>query len=82
MIKLLWPHCAVFSITLIVDIFWARYTTATADRRAVAAGIWSMAIVLGGTLSLQFWLANHWVLLDSAAGAFVGTYGAVRWGKK
>lgn len=82
MIKLLAPHIAVFFVTLLVAVFWARYNMATADRRAVAAGTWSAAIVLGGTLSVQLWLDNHWVVIDSAVADFLGTWGAIKWGKK
>ncbi len=76
------PHMFVFSCTLIVDIFWARYNMASADRRAGAAAIWSALIVLAGTFSTQVWLSNHWVVIDGALGALVGTYYAVKWGKK
>lgn len=76
-----WQYFAVFALTLIVDVFWTRYTLATTRRDSLAAGIWSAAIVLGGTMGTQIWLANHWVVVASALGAFVGTVGAVRWGK-
>lgn len=77
MLKLIAPHLAVFLLTLLVDICWANYTMRTADQLPAKAALWSMMIVLVGTISTQIWLTNHWVLLDSAAGAFVGTYIAV-----
>lgn len=75
-------HVIVFTSTLVVDVFWARYNMATADRKAVAAGLWSVAICLGGTLSLRVWMDNHSTVISSAIGAFIGTYYAVKYGKK
>lgn len=77
MFKTIAPHLAVFVLTFLVDVAWANYNMASADKKPFAAAFWSMGIVLTGTFSTQLWLANHWVLVDSAAGAFIGTYVAV-----
>lgn len=75
-------HVAVFTLVFITDIFWARYNIASSGRHPWPAALWSAGIVLVGTFSTQIWLNNHWVLVSSALGALVGTYYAVRWGKK
>jgi hypothetical protein len=81
-IQMVWPHSAVFGITLVVDIFWAKYNMNSADRNAGKAAFWSAMIVLAGTMSTQIWLSNHWVVIDGVLGAFVGTYWAVHNDKK
>jgi hypothetical protein len=73
-IRVVLPHVVVFVLTFVVDVCWANYNMTSADKLPAKAALWSMMIVLTGTFSTQLWLANHWVLIDSAAGAFVGTY--------
>lgn len=78
MMTKLWPYIAVFIITLIVDVFWTRYNQMVTGNRAALAGFWSAAIVLGGNFTTYFWLDNHWVTVASMAGAFIGTWLAVK----
>jgi len=80
--KFILPHVTVFTITLVVDIFWANYNMRSSEKRPHPAAFWSAMIVLAGTFSTQIWLANHWVVIDGALGAYVGTWWAVRNGKK
>lgn len=77
-----WGGLAVMGMTFIVDIFWANYNMTSADKKPLNAGFWSTMIVVGGTFSTQIWLDNKWVLVNSAIGAFIGTYWAVRNGKR
>jgi len=77
-----WGGLIVLCITLIVDIFWANYNMTSADKKPLKAAFWSTMIVVGGTFSTQIWLGNKWVLVNSAIGAFLGTYWAVRNGKR
>lgn len=77
-----WGGLTVMGITFIVDIFWANYNMTSADKKPLNAAFWSTMIVVGGTFSTQIWLDNKWVLVNSAIGAFIGTYWAVRNGKR
>lgn len=72
-----WGGLMVMAITLIVDIFWANYNMTSADKKPLKAAFWSTMIVVGGTFSTQIWLDNKWVLVNSAIGAFIGTFWAV-----
>lgn len=70
----IWMFVAAFML----DIIWARYTIALADRRALQAGGWSMLIFLvGGGLSVAY-VHNPRLLIPAALGAFAGTYYAVK----
>ena len=73
-----WQMAAVFSLSLVVDVFWTKYNLAVSAGRPVSAGLWSAAIVIGGTFSLQIWLDNRWTLAASAIGAYFGTWWTVR----
>lgn len=77
-----WPFAAVFCMTFLTEVCWARYNIASADRRAVAGALWSAGIVLVGTLSTQVWLTNHWTIVSSVLASLIGTYVGIKWGKK
>lgn len=79
---MIWEYLAAFAISAIVDVLWTNYTVAAADRKPGIAAFWSMMILLCGNLSLLVWLDNHWVVVTSAAGGFLGTYLAVNRHKK
>jgi len=75
-------HVAVFSITLVVDVFWANYNMRSAEKKPHPAAFWSAMIILAGTFSTQIWLSNHWVVIDGALGAYLGTWWAVTRGRR
>jgi hypothetical protein len=62
----------------LLDFVYARYTIAAAERKALKASLWAAVIpVLGGFVAIQY-VDNHWLLIPTAVGAFVGTYIATR----
>lgn len=72
----------VFLAVAALDFVWARYTKYVNDGKPVHAGISAIIImVLGGTAVIGY-TSDPWLLIPAGAGAFVGTYGAVRWGEK
>ena len=76
---MLYTLCIVlFVLALVLDVFWARYTIATAGRRPVHAVMWAAAIYLPvGVITPS--IAHHPVyVLALAAGAACGTYIATR----
>ena len=68
----------VFLAMVATDFVWARYNIASINHRPVAAGLYSAAIVALGAYSVVSYTQNHWMWLPAAAGAFVGTFFAVR----
>lgn len=71
----------VFLIMCVLDFVWGAYTHALVDRSAAKAGIFSAAIMLcSGGVTINY-VTNHWLLIPTLAGAFVGTYVYIRWGE-
>lgn len=68
----------VFMCTVIADIAWTRYTLAVTQRRPHVAAAWSAAIILIGAVTVIAYTDNPLYVLPAAAGAYVGTWLAVR----
>ena len=68
----------VFASLFALDFVWARYTFAmTSGRPAIAGSYASVLIVLSGAAAIGY-TSDPWMLIPAAAGAFLGTYAAVR----
>lgn len=67
-----------FGAVAALDFVWAKYTYAMTARQPWLAGTYAGAIfALGGVAAISY-VANPWMLIPSVAGAFVGTWVAVR----
>ena len=72
----------IFLAVTALDFVWARYTRYVNDAKGIHAGIAAVIImVLGGTAVIGY-TSDPWMLLPAGAGAFVGTYAAVKMGAK
>lgn len=72
----------VFAALFVLDFVWAKYTLAMTQKRAVvASGLASAIILLSGAAQIGYTSAP-WLLLPAAAGAFAGTFAAVRFTKE
>ena len=72
----------VFMSVAALDFVWAHYTKCINSGRAIGAGVYAaIIIVLGGTAVIGY-TSDPWMLLPAGAGAFVGTYAAVKMGAK
>lgn len=72
----------VFIAVAVLDFVWAKYTSYVNDSRAVYAGVAAVLImVLGGTAVIGY-TSDPLMLIPAGAGAFVGTYAAVKIGAK
>jgi hypothetical protein len=69
-----------FLAMIAVDIMWARYIMAAADRRAGSAALYSGGIVLGGAAVTLAYVDSPWNLIPACLGAVAGTYWTVRRG--
>jgi hypothetical protein len=70
--------CLAFLSVAALDFVWAKYTYAMTGRRPIAAGLYASAIFGLGGVAVLTYATNPWMLLPAVAGAFVGTYIAVR----
>jgi hypothetical protein len=71
---------AVFAAVFVADLAWARYTVSVAAGRRQPAAAWSAAIVVLGAVSLIGYAHNPLLVLPAAAGAYLGTWVAMRGG--
>lgn len=65
---------AMFWISAVTDVIWARYTRHVADGSRHKAGINAAAIIVMAGLG---WFGYHttlWNMIPMGAGAYVGTY--------
>ena len=68
----------VFAAMAVADYLWAKYAYAISRRRAHTASRYAVALLLASVL-LTLALQESWAyLLPGAAGAYIGTYLAVR----
>ncbi len=68
----------VFFALIAVDFAWARYTQAIKRGMPMMSSVYAMAILGLGAFGIISYTSNHWLLIPACAGAFVGTYVAVR----
>lgn len=68
----------VFLALILVDICWTFYIAKVAEKKAFAASAWSAAIMCAGAFATISYLQDTRLLFAAAAGAFVGTFIAVK----
>lgn len=69
---------SAFILTAVVDILWAKYIKAVSETRPVMAGFFALVLyILGGTVTLMF-VAEPFMIIPAACGAFLGTYLGVK----
>lgn len=72
----------IFVLTSILDMVWAGYISAVADKKVLMASILSAIIVLFGGISILAYINKPILLIASVLGAFCGTYFMVKRAKK
>ena len=76
-------ECAwVFGLTALTDFIWAKYMTTAADGKALAASLWSAAIIGVGSFVVTAYVQDHRLIMPAMIGAFVGTYFSLRFEKR
>lgn len=68
----------VFTVTVIADYFWARYTAHVADKNRFRAAWFSLLIMACSGFTVVSFTRDLWLLIPAALGAAVGTLMAVR----
>lgn len=70
---------AVFAAMAALDYVWAYYTRAIQAHAALSAASWAVGITVLSGIAQFGYIHNPWLLIPAAAGAFVGTFAAIRW---
>lgn len=76
---LLWM--AVFVGVIVLDYVYAEYTKAAADRNAIVSSNMAMFLIVITGFVTSCYVINQWLLIPAAAGAWVGTYLSIKYGK-
>jgi hypothetical protein len=66
-------YALVFAGAFILDFVWARYNLAISQQRVIASGVFAMLIYVGNNSIVIGIVNDPWLLVPSAAGAFLGT---------
>lgn len=72
----------VFAALFVLDFVWAKYTQAMTSKRALGASCYASAIILLSGFAAVSYTANPMMLIPAMAGAFAGTFTAVRFTKE
>ena len=69
----------VFAAMFALDFVWTFYTRAIQRHAALAAANWAVGITLfNGGVTIGY-VDNPWLLVPALAGAFTGTFSAMKW---
>lgn len=71
----------VFLIMTLTDFVWGKYTTSLADKKVVNASLWSMGIILLGSLVTRAYVEDYRMIVPCMLGAFAGTWISLEPGK-
>ena len=71
-------YALVFLSAALLDVVWTMTVRTVADKRPLAAGLWSAATILLGAFATISFVGNPWCVVPAACGGFVGTYLTVR----
>lgn len=76
-------HCLlVFAAAFCLDGVWILYMKAARLHKPVECAFWSGLMFIFGGFNVISYTENHWYLGFAAAGAMVGTFLFMKFGKK
>jgi len=67
---------------IITDVCWTVYFMKVEERKPIAAGLWSSAIMLAGAIVTTNYVEDRSLMLAAILGAFIGTAGTVEYKKR
>lgn len=67
-----------FSALFVLDIVWARYTSAVTDRRRAVASSYAAAIIALGAVGTISYIDDPRMIVPAMLGAFCGTFVGIR----
>jgi hypothetical protein len=69
----------VFVVYVVFDILYALYVLCVSRRQAIASSLISSVLYSLGAFGVMTYLQNAWYVIPLAAGAFLGTFVAVKY---
>lgn len=66
----------------LADVCWTKFFIETANKRAVAAGVWSALIILCGSYATVSFVSDKRFITAAMIGAFLGTWATVTYEKR
>jgi len=72
------PFLLTFLAVFVMNLFYSYYIKATQEDKPLLAGCWSAMINLVASLAAIGYIQNHWLLIPSCLGSFIGTWVGVR----
>jgi len=67
---------------LLADVCWTMYFIETEKRRSIAAGLWSAAILLFGSVVTINYVDDHRLLTAAIIGSFLGVVATIEYKKR
>ena len=68
-----------FASMVVLDYIWAHYTIYLLKNKPWGAGVSAALIMIANALVTILYVDDHWMILPTAAGAFVGTFAVLKW---
>jgi len=63
-----------FILVFSINVLYTRYLKSVASNTILTASLWSCSINVVAALASINYINNHWLIIPSCIGAFVGTY--------
>ena len=67
---------------IVADVCWTYYFIKVEERKPLAAGLWSAAIIVASSFITTSYVQDKSLILAAVLGAFIGTAGTVYYKKK
>lgn len=72
------PFLLTFLAVFVMNLFYSYYIKATQEDKALLASCWAAMINLVASLAAIGYIQNHWLLIPSCLGSFLGTWVGMR----
>ena len=68
-----------FLSMVVLEYIWAHYTIYLMQNKPALASLAAMGITVANAVVTIFYVDDHWLIVPTMLGAFVGTYAAIKW---
>jgi len=75
------PWLLTFLAVFAINVFYTHYIKATQDNKPYVASSWSALINLVASITAIGYIENHWLLIPSCLGSFLGTLAGMQFKK-
>jgi len=78
----MWKGLITLVLVALVNVFYVYYLNAVKEDKPLITSLWSSGINLALSTSAIFYVQEHWIVIPSCLGSFVGTYIGATMNKK